>query len=58
MGQEGGGSGVPSPEAAVMRELRAQLRAAHNERDDLLKDVEALCMQARAQRRGGIAALF
>lgn len=46
--QAAGSSGAPTLESAVLKELRAQLLAAHHERDDLLKDVEALCMQARA----------
>ena len=44
----GSGSDVSSPESAMVKELNMKLLAAQHERDDLLKDVEALCMQASA----------
>ena len=43
--QEAGSERVISSGGAAMKELRSLLAAAHRERDDLLKDVEALCMQ-------------
>ena len=46
--REDGSERVNFSEDAAMKELRSLLASAHRERDDLLKDVEALCMQVGA----------